>query len=389
MISYFELAKLFTRLSLMAFGGPVAHIAMMEDELVARRGWLTREHFLDLIAATNLLPGPNSTEVAIHVGYTLRGITGALVSGIGFIFPTFVLTFVLSVLYVSSGAIPQVDALLWGIKPVIVAIIAVAAYRLVPTALRNRALWIIFALALVAAGPLNIAEVVVMLGAGVVYAVYHMARTRVRGSAFTGLLALVPLKLDASLLAAPAALFQAAASPTLWDIFFYFLRIGAVLFGSGYVLVAYIQQDLVETFGWISPTQLLDAIAIGQITPGPVSTAATVVGYLVGGTSGAVLATVGIFLPAFVFVILTAPLIPRMRRSPITGAFLTGVNAGVVAAILVTVIALAREALTTPDGAFSVVAFAVFAAALVALIRFKLNATWVILAGALVGLIAG
>src|SRR5688572_5165007 len=151
----------------MAFGGPVAHVAMMEDEIVARRGWLTREHFLDLIAATNLIPGPNSTEVAIHVGYTLRGVPGALVSGLGFIVPTFLLTLALSALYVCSGTIPQIDSLLWGIKPVIIAIIALAAYRLVPTALRNLPLWIIFALALCAVGPLDVPEVLTMVGAGI------------------------------------------------------------------------------------------------------------------------------------------------------------------------------------------------------------------------------
>lgn len=382
-VSYGELARLFLRLSAVAFGGPVAHIAMMEDELVARRRWLTREHFLDLIAATNLIPGPNSTEVAIHSGYTLRGIPGALIAGTAFIFPAFVFSLILSVIYVSSGAIPQVNALLWGIKPVIIGIIAVAGYRLVRTALNTPLLWLLFGAALVVAGPLNVPEVLTMLGTGLTYAAIRFAveRPPFNGPPFAVFaLAFGPII---------SPILQAAAlvSPTLGDLFFYFLKIGAVLFGSGYVLIAYIQQDLIETFHWITAHQLLDAIAIGQVTPGPVSTAATVVGYLVQGFPGAIVATVGVFLPSFVFVILSAPLIPKMRRSVVMGNFLTGVNAGVVAAILVTVLVLANEALRSPDGALSPIGLVLFAATLIALIRFRLNATWMIALGALVGLL--
>lgn len=382
-VSYAELARLFLRLSAVAFGGPVAHIAMMEDELVARRRWLTREHFLDLIAATNLIPGPNSTEVAIHSGYSLRGIPGALIAGVSFIFPAFLFSLVLSVIYVSSGTIPQVNALLWGIKPVIIGIIAVAGYRLVRSTLTTPLLWMLFGAALLVTGPLNVPEVLTMLGAGLVYAAIRLIVERRTVTIPPALFAVT------NLIAGP--LMQAAAliQPTLGDLFVYFLKIGSVLFGSGYVLIAYIQQDLVETFHWITAHQLLDAIAIGQVTPGPVSTAATVVGYLVQGVPGAIIATVGVFLPSFVFVILSAPLIPKMRRSAIMGNFLTGVNAGVVAAILVTVLALANEALRTPDGALSLVGLALFAATLAALIRFRLNATWMIAVGALVGLLVG
>lgn len=380
-VSYAAMARLFFRLSLLAFGGPVAHIAMMEDELVVRRQWLSRPHFLDLIAATNLIPGPNSTEVAIHVGYTLRGITGALVTGFCFIVPAFVLTLILAVLYVSSGAIPQVESLLWGIKPAIIAIIAVAAYRLFPTALANTALGVLFAGALLAAGPLDIPEVVVMIGSGLLYAGYRALRDRVAsvgGLLAAGLAALAP----------PVA--QAAvAAVTAGDLFWYFLRIGAVLFGSGYVLIAYIQQDLVQSFGWLTSQQLLDSVAIGQLTPGPVSTTAAVVGYIVAGFSGAFAATLGMFLPSFLLVILTAPLIPKMRRNRFMGDFLSGVNAGVVAAILITVLTLANEAFRTADGVFSPLALLLFALALLGLIRFRLNATWLILAGAVIGLLSG
>ncbi|MCC6804204.1 MAG: chromate efflux transporter [Anaerolineae bacterium] len=371
-----ELARLFTRLSLIAFGGPVAHVAMAEDELVTRRKWLTREHYLDLIAATNLIPGPNSTEVMIHVGYTLRGIPGAILTGSCFILPTFFLTLALAVLYVQTGAIPAVEALLWGIKPVIVAIIANAGYRLAPTALKSRLLWLTCA-ATVGAILLHVPEVIAIIGAGVIYAVIE---TRVGGSSWL------------TLAAAPVGLLQQSIEfgmrAGVSDVFLYFLRIGSVLFGTGYVLIVYIQQDLVNTFGWLSGRELLDAIAIGQITPGPVSTTATVVGYIVAGLPGAFAATLGIFLPCFVLVILTAPLIPKMRRSRFMSAFLNGVNAGVIAAIALPVAGLTSEALQPLDGAAvtGYVAIGLALSALVALTRFKINATWLILIGALVGL---
>ncbi len=337
-VSYGALARLFIRLSLLAFGGPVAHVAIAEDELVARRHWMTREHYLDLIAATNLIPGPNSTEVMIHVGYTLRGIPGAILTGACFILPTFFLTLALSVVYVSTGSIPTVEALLWGIKPVIVAIIFNAGYRLVPSALKSRLLWLTFAGA-VGAILLGVPEVIAMLGAGAIYAVIE---TRIRP----------PLLWLTFVSHAPALLQPVAAGMRagVFDVFFYFLKIGSVLFGTGYVLIVYIQQDLVNTFKWLSARELLDAIAIGQITPGPVSTTATVVGYIVAGLPGAFAATLGIFLPCFVLVILTAPLIPRMRRSRFMSAFLNGVNAGVIAAILITVAKLAGETLQPLGG---------------------------------------
>ncbi|HVU11070.1 MAG TPA: chromate efflux transporter [Phototrophicaceae bacterium] len=372
-VSYGTLARLFLRLSVTAFGGPVAHIAMAEDEIVTRRHWLTREHFLDLIAATNLIPGPNSTEVMIHVGYTLRGIPGAILSGLCFILPTFFLTLALAVLYVSSGTIPAVEALLWGIKPVIIAIIANAGYRLAPSALKSLLLWLTF-IGAIAAILLGVPEVIAMLGAGLIFAVIE---TRDR----------LPLISSGLLLFQPSVL-AAGARASAFDVFFYFLKIGSVLFGSGYVLIAYIQQDLVSTFKWLSSRELLDAVAIGQVTPGPVSTTATVVGYIVAGFPGAFAATFGIFLPSFIFVILTAPLIPKMRRSPFMSAFLDGVNAGVIAAILITVVGLAGEALQPYNGVnlTSGVAVVLGVAAFVALIRFRVNATWLILAGALVGL---
>ena len=389
-VTYGELIRLFLRLSLTAFGGPIAHIAMAEDEIVVRRGWMTREHYLDLVAATNLIPGPNSTEVMIHVGYVTRGIPGALVAGACFIGPAFLLTLALAVLYVSSGQIPQVEAILWGIKPVIVAIIAQVGYRLALTALKNRALWILFIVSVVVVLFTPVPEVIVMIAAGVIYGLYV---TGLGGTA-AAMVAFIPHPLPLSLMArgenaisSALGLLQ-AAPPSLWDIFFYFLKIGSVLFGSGYVLISYIQQDVVNGFGWLTGRQLLDAVAIGQITPGPVSTTTAVVGYIIAGLPGALVATLGIFLPSFVLVILTAPLIPKMRQSKFLGGFLSGVNAGVIAAILVTLIQLTGAALRTLDGtAWSPLAILLALVALGLLVRYKINATWLILMGGVVGLI--
>ncbi len=384
-VSYGELVRLFLRLSLTAFGGPVAHIAMGEDEIVTRRKWLTREHYLDLVSATNLIPGPNSTEVMIHVGYVMKGLPGALVTGICFIGPAFLLTLVLAALYMSSGSLPEATALLWGIKPVIVAIIAQVGYRLAMTALKNRALWVLFVGAALVLWLTPLPEVLVMLATGVIYA---LLTSRLDGiGAWVGLM--LPLA-EAGQRAPLLVQVTQSAPPGLWDIFFYFLKIGSVLFGSGYILITYIQQDLVNGFGWISGQQLLDAVAIGQVTPGPVSTAATVVGYIVASWPGAVVATIGVFLPSFVLVILTAPLIPKMRQVKFLSAFLSGVNAGVIAAILITLVDLTGAALRTLDGSgWSPVAIGLAVVALLLLIRYKINATWLIVAGGVIGLVAG
>ncbi|MBL8153773.1 MAG: chromate efflux transporter [Anaerolineae bacterium] len=388
-VSYGEIARLFLRLSLTAFGGPVAHIALAEDELVERKRWLSRDHFLALVSATNLIPGPNSTEVMIHTGYVLRGIPGALLSGACFIGPAFLLTLAFSVIYVSAGAIPEVGSLLRGISPVIVAIIAHVGWRLLRAALRDAALWLLFILgtaALLLPG-LNISELAVMLAAGLLYAVYKSG-FRLPSSFSVFSVSSVPLWWNLSFPLLPALQTVQAAPAALWDIFWYFLKIGSVLFGSGYILISYIQQDVVNGFGWLTTRQLLDAVAIGQTTPGPVLTTVTTVGYIVAGLPGAIVGTLGVFLPSFVLVILTAPLIPRMRRNRFLGAFLSGVNAGVLAAILVTLIDLGNAALHTADGsAWSPLAVLLALGALGLLLRFKVNATWLILAGGLIGLL--
>lgn len=388
-VTYGELIRLFLRLSLTAFGGPIAHIAMAEDEIVTRRKWMTREHYLDLVAATNLIPGPNSTEVMIHVGYVTKGIPGALVAGACFIGPAFLLTLVLAVLYSSTGQIPQIEAVLWGIKPVIVAIIANVGYRLALTALQNRALWVLFIVSTAAVLFTPIPEVIVMIAAGVIYGLYVTGF----GGASAAMAAFVP-KITDTIYRVPTLkpmIYEGiiATPPSLWNIFFYFFKVGLVLFGSGYVLISYIQQDVVNGFGWLNGRQLLDAVAIGQLTPGPVSTTVAVVGYIVAGLPGAIAATLGIFIPCFILVILTAPLIPKMRQSKFLGGFLSGVNAGVIAAILVTLIDLTGAAMRSLDGAaWSPMAVLLAVVTLGLLVRYKVNATWLILLGGVVGLVA-
>lgn len=375
-ISLYDLARVFLRLSVFAFGGPVAHIAIAEEEVVNRRQWLTREHYLDLIAAANLIPGPNSTETMIHIGYTIRGIPGAIVAGACFIVPAMLLTLLLAILYVAGSGIPQLEGALWGIKPIVVAIIANAGYRLLLTALkRDLTLWGLFAGGVVVIALLNVSEVLVMVGTGVLYVAYKR---------------LFPMSAAALIfLIQPVTQVVEQTQASVGDLFGYFLRIGAVLFGSGYILIAYIQQDLVNTFGWLTSQQLLDAIAIGQLTPGPVLTTSTAVGYIVAGLPGAIAATVGIFLPSFVLVMLTAPLIPRMRRSQVMAAFLAGVNAGVVAAILVTLVDLLSTALQPFNGTgISPVAVVLLIGALVALIQKRLSPFALIAIGGVVGLLA-
>jgi len=386
--TYGELARLFIRMSLTAFGGPAAHLAMGQDEIVRRRGWLTREEYLDLMAATNLIPGPNSTETMIHVGYKMRGIPGALLTGACFIIPAAVVSLILAILYVNGGGLPQVQSLLWGIQPVIVAIIIVAAWRLAPGALKTRELRVLFVAALVVEVTRTLPEAVVIIGAGLLFALWRTARTGTN----IAMIALLPAVLTP--MAQTVINLGETARASALDLFWYFLKIGSVLFGSGYVLVTYIQTDLVDTFGWLTARELLDSVAIGQFTPGPVLTTTTVVGYIIAGLPGALTATLGIFLPSFVLVILTAPLIPRMRRSKFLSAFLDGANTAVLAAIVVTAFTLALVALrplatSAPDSIAGVSALAVvlLAASIVGLMRFKLNATILLVVGAVAGLI--
>ena len=374
-----ELAALFLKLGATAFGGPAAHVALMEEEVVRRRRWLTAEEFLDLVGATNLIPGPNSTELAIHIGHRRAGWAGLLVAGAAFILPATILVTGIAWTYVRFGKLPAIEGVLYGVKPVIIAIIARALWTLGRTALKT---WHLAAVALLAVG-LNLAgvnELLVLFGAGALLAAHHATRRRPPASP-------APLLGSAAPILPLAAVGGAAGAGTvafgLWPLFLFFVKVGSVLFGSGYVLLAFLRADLVERWQWLDEAQLLDAIAVGQITPGPVFTTATFIGYLLAGVPGAGVATIGIFLPAFFFVAISGPLIPRLRRSAIAGAFLDGLNAASLALMAVVTAQLARAGVVD----WLTLALAVISGALV--LWGRLNSTWLVLAAAVIGGVIG
>ncbi|WP_436763733.1 chromate efflux transporter [Streptosporangium sp. V21-05] len=389
-----EVTWLFLRLGVIAFGGPAAHIAMMHDEVVRRRGWLTEQRFLDLVGATNLIPGPSSTELAIHLGHERARWRGLVSAGVCFILPAALMVGALAALYVRYGRTPEVTGILYGIRPVVVAIIAWALFSLVRTALRTRYLWLLAA-GVLTAYLLGVNELLLLAAGGLLTMVARMIsarRSRPRGpggeppgnagdAGNTG---------DAgdgsrtarALLAAPLALAGGQDPDQLLRLFLTMLKIGAVLYGSGYVLLAFLEGDFVERLGWLTATQLADAVSIGQFTPGPVFTTATFVGYLVAGAPGAVLATVAIFLPSFLLVGLLTRITDRIRSRAWSSALLDGVNAAALALMAGVALQLGRTSLVDP------LTWALTAGTLLALWRTKLNSAWLIAAGAAVGLIS-
>ena len=366
-----DLAVLFLRLGLTAFGGPAAHIAMMEDEVVTRRRWVTHERFLDMLGAANLIPGPSSSELAVFIGYDQAGLGGLLVAGVCFVLPAALMTAGIAWAYVRFGALPRVGSVFSGIKPVIIAIVAQALWALGPKALKRSRLLATIGIAACVAAALNLNPVFVLLGAGTLAVTTNAAAKR---SAATGGLSAVA----AGAIAAPAA-----GTVSLGLLFLTFLKLGAIVFGSGYVLLAFLRADLVERLHWMTESQLIDAVAVGQVTPGPVFTTATFVGYVLAGGLGAVLATVGIFLPGFMMIGAIKPIVARVRQSIRASAFLDGVNVASLALMAVVTVQLGRAAITDAlTAGLAVLGF-------VALMRFKLNSAWLILAGALVGFVAG
>jgi chromate transporter len=363
-----ELAVLFLRLGTTAFGGPAAHIAMMRDEVVNRRRWLTDERFLDLLGATNLIPGPNSTEMAIHIGWARRRWAGLVVAGVSFIVPAMLITGALGWAYVRFGKLPQTSWLLWGVKPVILAVVLQALWNLAPAAARTWPLRVLGVAAAVGAA-LGVNELIILFGAGLVVAAARARRTASSGD-LRQLLPALPI-------AAGAA---AGSAVSLSGLFWVFLKIGSVLFGSGYVLLAFLRADLVHRLHWLTEAQLIDAVAAGQVTPGPVFTTATFIGYVLAGPTGALVATAGIFLPAFVFVAASGPLVPRLRASRVAGAFLDGVNVASLALMAVVTAQLGRAAIVdVPTAVMGL-------AAAVVLLRFKTNSTWLVFGAAAFGL---
>ena len=379
-----ELARLFLRLGTIGFGGPAAHIALMEDEVVRRRGWLTREVFLDYLGATNLIPGPNSTELAIEIGRDRAGWPGLVVAGVAFIVPAALIVGITAWAYVRFGNLPAALALFAGVKPVIIAIVVQALWRLARTAVKTRWLGALTVAAIVAVAA-GLHELIVLLGAAVLSVMGVAARARDPDDRVnTG----VPIggPILASMPKLAGALGAAVGVPavvSVWSLFAIFLKIGSVLFGSGYVLLAFLRADFVERLGWLTERQLLDAVALGQVTPGPVFTTATFIGYVLAGVPGAVVATVGIFLPAFVFVAVSGPLIPRLRRSRLAGAALDGVNAASLGLMAVVTWQLGRASIVSVSSCV----VALSAGALVATRR--VNAAWLVVAGGIAGIALG
>jgi chromate transporter len=388
-----EVALLFLRLGFTAFGGPAAHIAIMQDEVVRRRKWISLERFLDLLGAANLIPGPSSTELAIFLGYEQAGWAGLVLAGVCFILPAALMVAAIAWAYVRYHGLPPIEGALYGVKPVVIAVIVQALAMLGPKALKKSAVrpqgdrsatslghgtgrnewswWLggVCSAACVASA-LGAPELAVLVGAGAV----SLARGVV--GAGKGRQGLLP-----SLLA-PTALGKlgVAVPVSLGTLFLTFLKVGAVVFGSGYVLLAFLRADLVHRLGWLTEGQLVDAVAVGQVTPGPVFTTATFLGYVLAGGWGAVLATVGIFLPGFVLVAVTRPLLGRIRRSPLAGMFLDGVNAASLALMAVVAVELARASLVDVPA----VLLALVAGGL--LLGARVSSSWLVFGGALFGL---
>jgi chromate transporter len=371
-----EVIRLFLRLGFTAFGGPAAHIAMMHDEVVKRRQWMTDQHFLDLVGATNLIPGPNSTEMAIHIGYERAGWRGLLAAGLCFIMPAVLIVLALAWVYVEYGTTPQGHALMIGIKPVIIAIVIQALFRLVPSALKSPIL-IAVGIATLALYLLGVNELLILFGGALLIVAIQAVRRFPQAAA-----ALLPLVgIRGGMAQQIVQQITSGDAAPLGPLFLVFLKAGALLYGSGYVLLAFLRNDLVVNYGWMTEQQLLDAIAIGQFTPGPVFTTATFIGYTLAGVPGAIAATVGIFLPSFCFVALLARIMPHIRKSPWSAAFLDGVNVSALGLMAGVTWQLGRAAIVDiPTALLAIVST-------VLLFRFKINSAWLVLAGGVVGLV--
>lgn len=362
-----EVAELFAKLGLIAFGGPAAHIALMRDEVVKRRRWVTDQEFLDLLGASNLIPGPTSTELAIYLGYVRAGWRGLVLAGTLFIAPATLSVLAIAWVYARYGSTPGAEWLLYGIKPVVIGIVIIALWGLLQTAVKG-VLFGVVGVAALSLFLLGVNPIVVLFGGGLVMLLARRVKR-------LGGISLVALALS-SVATGPAS----ASTPySLGLLALYFLKIGAVVYGSGYVLLAFLRADFVERLGWLTDHQLIDAVAVGQFTPGPVFTTATFIGYLVGGVPGAVVATVAIFIPSFLLVAAISPLVPRLRRAAATSAILDGVNVAALGLMAGVTWQLARASVI--DGVTAALALL----ATLALGRFRINSVWLIVAGAVIG----
>jgi len=363
-----EVIAVFLKLGVIGFGGPAAHIAMMREEVVRRRRWLDDQRFLDLLGATNLIPGPNSTEMTIHLGYLRAGWPGLIAGGVSFVLPAMLIVLGLAWAYVRYGSTPAAGWVLYGVKPVVIALIVHALWELGRKAIHNVPTGLV-GFGVLALSLLGVNEIALLFGGGLILMVVAN-RARLRPGAAAGLLPILGISLPA----APAVAFG------LPILFLTCLKIGAILYGSGYVLLAFLRADFVVRLGWLTDPQLLDAIAVGQVTPGPLFTTATFIGYLLGRVPGAILGTLGIFLPSFLFVALSHPLIPRMRQSPWLGSLLDGVIAASLGLMAAVTLQIARASLVDLPTIF------VALLSTLALVRWRVNSTWLVVGGALVGL---
>jgi chromate transporter len=363
-----EVIAVFLKLGAIGFGGPAAHIAMMREEVVRRRRWLDDQRFLDLLGATNLIPGPNSTEMTIHLGYLRAGWPGLIAGGVSFVLPAMLIVLGLAWAYVRYGTTPAAGWVLYGVKPVVIALIVHALWELGRKAIHNVPTGLV-GFGVLALSLLGVNEIALLFGGGLILMLVAN-RSRLRPGAAAGFLPILGISLPA----APAVAFS------LPILFLTCLKIGAILYGSGYVLLAFLRADFVVRLGWLTDPQLLDAIAVGQVTPGPLFTTATFIGYLLGGVPGAILGTLGLFLPSLLFVALSHPLIPRMRESPWLGSLLDGVIAASLGLMAAVTLQIARASLVD----LPTILLALLST--LALARWRVNSAWLVVGGALVGL---
>jgi len=377
-----EVAAYFLKLGFIAFGGPAAHIAMMEEETVRRRRWLSREKFLDLLGAANLIPGPSSTELAIYIGYTQAGWVGLVLAGVCFILPASLIVTALAWIYVQYGSLPQVVSILYGVKPVVIAIILQALWNLGRSAVKTKYLLIIGVGGLLLS-VLGINPILTIFGLGSISGLGRwFVNARKKMASALSLWCLLSVPILAYVLASGASVMEPSSTKFgLLPLFLVFVKMGSVVFGSGYVLLAFLRAELVAHLHWITDSQLLDAIIVGQVTPGPVFTTATFIGFMLAGPIGGLVATVGIFLPAFIAVAISGPLIPRIRSSPIAGAFLDGVIVASLALMVFVTYELAVSALV------DVATISIMIVSSILLIRFHVNSMWVIVLGTVIGVV--
>ena len=381
-----ELARLFLRLGLTAFGGPAAHIAMMREEVVQRRQWMSDERFVDLIGITNLIPGPSSTELAIYLGYLQAGWPGLLIAGICFISPAMLMVLAVAWAYVTYGTLPQVNWLFYGIQPVVVAIVANAIWSLGRTILK-RVLAAVLAVLILVLYLLGINALILLLGGAILYGLLRLLQTRWKQTpSITSLfLPTLPLHIQRmrTMVLPPlvTGLLASSMPVSLFVLFLTFLKLGAIVYGSGYTLLAFLRTDLVQNLHWLTDKQLLDAVSIGQFTPGPVFTTATFIGYPLAGFPGAILATIGIFLPSFGFIAAIHPVAARLRKATWTATLLDGINAAALALMTGVLVQLGQHALE------DVLTWGMALVAFVVLLRWKVNSVWLIIVGAVIGVL--